>query len=197
MPSEFDLSLHTLRRGGLLAWPTDTTWGLLARADRPETLARIYRVKGRDPAKPLQLLVADLPAARRLLDPGWDAAAFERLARAFWPGALTLVVPAGAEAPEACVHEGKVGLRLPADRELRELLAGVGGYAAATSLNPSGRPPVLRYRDALRYADWVDRIHPGEAGGTEASTVVDLTEPRILREGSVPAADVRRLLEGA
>jgi len=197
MPSEFDQSLHILQSGGLLAWPTDTTWGLLARADRPEAVERIYRIKGRPHDKPLQLLVADLDAARALLDPHWDARAFERLAGEFWPGALTLVVPAGPAAPRCCVRTGKVGLRLPADRELRELLARVGGYAAATSLNPSGRPPVLHHRDALRYADWVDRIHPGEAGGTAASTVVDLTVPSVLRAGAVPPERVLRLLEEA
>lgn len=195
MPPEFDRSLDTLQSGGLLAWPTDTTWGLLARADQPETLARIYRLKGRDPAKPLQLLVADLDTARRLLDPAWRRGIFERLAQAFWPGALTLVAPAGSEAPEACTHEGKVGLRQPADPELRELLARVGGYAAATSLNPSGKPPVRSYAEALRYAEWVDRIHPGEAGGAWASTVIDLTGPTVLRRGAVPPEQVLRILE--
>ncbi len=197
MDRAFDRSLKTLTRSGLLAWPTDTTWGLLARADRPEAVARIYEVKRRPRSKPLQLLVADLETARTLVAPGPWSQRFERLASAFWPGGLTIVAPASPAAPAACVHEGKVGLRLPDDPELRRLLAGVGGYAAATSLNPSGDAPVLQYRDALRYADWVDRIHPGESGGRPASTVVDIQTGRLLREGAIPAAEVARLLEEA
>ncbi len=193
--SAFEPSLEVLRAGGVLAWPTDTTWGLVARADRPEALARIYRLKGRPADKPLQLLVADLETALALLDPGWDPAPFIRLAKAFWPGALTLVAPAGPAAPAACVREGRVGLRQPADAELRRLLAAVGGYTAATSLNPSGRPPVRSYREALRYADRVDRVHPGEAGGELASTVVDVERGEVLREGLIPAEAISKVLE--
>ncbi len=195
MASEFEYSLQTLIAGDLLAWPTDTTWGLLARADLPEAVERVYHLKHRPPEKPLQLLAADHESARRLVDDGDWAKKFKRLAAAFWPGGLTIVAPASTLAPTTCVREGKVGLRVPADPELRRLLAALGGYVAATSLNRSGEPPVLSYRDAMRYADWVGRIHPGEPKGRRASTVVDLVSGEILRTGAVPAEKVLAILE--
>jgi len=195
MERALERDLEILRSGGVLAWPTDTTWGLLARADRPEAVERVYRIKRRPRSKPLQLLVADLDTARRLVEPGPWSRTFERLARTYWPGPLTLVVPASATAPRCCVHAGKVGLRIPDDAELRDLLAALGGCAAATSLNPSGSAPVLHPEEVLRYADRVDRIHPGTPGGRRASTVVDLESRRVLREDALPAEAIRQLLE--
>ena len=195
MDPDLQRTLETLRAGGLVAWPTDTTWGLLARADRPEALKRIYALKNRPEHKPLQLLVASAEAAADLVAPGPWRSGFERLAAAFWPGGLTLVVPAGPAAPPAVVHGGKVGLRVPADAELREVLAALGGWAAATSLNRSGEPPVASLAEAMRYADRVDRVHPGEAGGRLASTVFDLRARRVLRAGAVAEATLWEVLE--
>ena len=197
MDPEAQRTLETLRAGGLVAWPTDTTWGLLARADRPEALRRIYAIKGRPGHKPLQLLAASTEAAAALVAPGPWRADLERLAAVFWPGGLTLVAPAAPAAPPAVVHGGKVGLRVPADPALREVLAALGGWAAATSLNRSGAPPVASRAEAMRYADRVDRVHPGEAGGRLASTVFDLETRRVLRAGAVSEAALREVLEAS
>ena len=167
-----------------MAFPTDTVWGVLARMEDEAACLRIYEVKGRPEDKPLQVLVADLESALRLADLGPLEGKFLRLAEAFWPGGLTVVVP-GKAIPRWISKDGSVGLRMPDHALLRELLRRVGGYAAATSLNRSGEPPVRTEAEARAFA--VDFVFPGEAGGL-ASSVVDLRTGQVLREGAIPKA---------
>ncbi|WP_457630085.1 L-threonylcarbamoyladenylate synthase [Oceanithermus sp.] len=195
MNPELRKIVEILERGGLVAWPTDTTWGLLAAA-RPEALARVYELKGRPRGKPLQLLVADVATARRLTDTGGFEPAWERLAARFWPGGLTLVAPAAAAAPPTVVHAGKVGLRVPADEELRQVIAASGGWLAATSLNRSGRPPAASYEEALQFAAEIDYVRPGRSAGP-ASSVYELPEGRLLRAGAVSQTEIEAALEEA
>ncbi|WP_117238411.1 L-threonylcarbamoyladenylate synthase [Thermus sediminis] len=173
-----------LKRGGLVAFPTDTVWGVLARMEDEAACRRIYAMKGRGEGKPLQVLVADLEDALQLAQLGPLEGRFLRLAEAFWPGGLTVVVP-GRGIPSWISQDGSVGLRMPAHGALRELLRGVGGYAAATSLNKSGLPPVGTEEEARAFP--VDFVFPGEAGGL-ASSVVDLRTGEVLREGTIPKA---------
>ncbi len=196
MEPELTRIANIIRRGGVVAWPTDTTWGLLAACDQPAAISRIYQIKGRPPDKPLQILAADADAAARLVARAARDRRWLTLSRRFWPGPLTLVAPAAAGAPPALVSAGKVGLRVPDDPELRELLRELGGYLAATSLNRSGQPPVTGYREALEFAGEVDYIRPGHAGKT-ASTVYELPESRLLRRGGVSAAAIAAALEEA
>ncbi|WP_457637857.1 L-threonylcarbamoyladenylate synthase [Oceanithermus sp.] len=188
--------VETLKRGGVVAWPTDTTWGLLAAAECPEAIERIFEIKGRPREKPLQLLVANVAVAEELTDVDRCGLAWKLLTERFWPGALTLVVPASAKAPAALVHAGKVGLRIPNDDRLRELIAAMGGWLAATSLNRSGEAPAASYEEALTFADEVDLVHPGKSGGT-ASSVYELPEGRLLRSGPVSESEIEAVLEAA
>ena len=173
---------ETLKGGGLVAFPTDTVWGVLALMEDEAACKRIYEVKGRPEDKPLQVLVADLESALELVDLGPLEGKFLRLAEAFWPGGLTVVVP-GKAIPPWISKDGSVGLRMPDHALLRELLRRVGGRAAATSLNKSGEPPVRTEAEARTFA--VDFVFPGEAGGL-ASSVVDLRTGEVLREGAIP-----------
>ncbi|MGC8876548.1 L-threonylcarbamoyladenylate synthase [Thermus sp.] len=173
---------ETLKGGSLVAFPTDTVWGVLALMEDEAACKRIYEVKGRPEEKPLQVLVADLESALRLADLEPLEEKFLRLAEAFWPGGLTVVVP-GKGIPPWISKDGSVGLRMPDHAFLRELLRRVGGHAAATSLNQSGEPPVRSEAEARAFA--VDFVFPGEAGGL-ASSVVDLRTGEVLREGAVP-----------
>ncbi|TBH21439.1 L-threonylcarbamoyladenylate synthase [Thermus thermamylovorans] len=175
-------AVAVLQRGGLVAFPTDTVWGVLARMEDEAACRRIYALKGREEKKPLQVLVADLEAALRLAELGPLEERFLRLAQAFWPGGLTVVVP-GKGIPLWISPDGSVGLRMPAHEALREFLRRVGGHAAATSLNRSGEPPVRSEAEARGFA--VDYVFPGEAGGL-ASSVVDLRTGEVLREGAIP-----------
>jgi len=189
---ELAQAAEALKKGGLVAFPTDTVWGVLARMEDEAACRRIYALKGREEGKPLQVLVADLEDALKLSDLGALKARFLRLAEAFWPGALTLVVP-GRGIPPWISPDGSVGLRMPAHEALRELLRRVGGYAAATSLNKSGEPPVRTEAEARAFP--VDYVFPGEAMGL-ASSVVDLRTGEVLREGAIPKEALLPYLHG-
>ena len=189
---ELAQAAEALKKGGLVAFPTDTVWGVLARMEDEAACRRIYALKGREEGKPLQVLVADLEDALKLSDLGALKARFLRLAEAFWPGALTLVVP-GRGIPPWISPDGSVGLRMPAHEALRELLRRVGGRAAATSLNRSGEPPVKTEAEARSFP--VDYVFPGEAMGL-ASSVVDLRTGEVLREGAIPKEALLPYLHG-
>jgi len=194
MNPELRMIIKTLKEGGLVAWPTDTTWGLLAAADNTLTLERIYELKGRPRQKPLQLLISELPVAEKLTDIRRAGPQWFLLAKRFWPGGLTLVAPASAAAPTDLVYKGKLGLRLPADTELREVISALGGRLAATSLNRSGEEPVGSFEEAVRLAGWVDYIRAGAAPGV-ASSVYELPEGRLLRAGAVSSDEIASALE--
>jgi L-threonylcarbamoyladenylate synthase len=189
---ELAQAAETLKKGGLVAFPTDTVWGVLARMEDEAACRRIYALKGREEKKPLQVLVADLEDARKLAQLGPLEERFLRLAEAFWPGALTIVVP-GRDIPPWISPDGSVGLRMPAHEALRELLRRVGGHAAATSLNKSGEPPVKTEAEARAFP--VDYVFPGEAMGL-ASSVVDLRTGEVLREGAIPKEALLPYLHG-
>ncbi len=186
-------AVETLKKGGLVAFPTDTVWGVLARMEDEAACRRIYALKGRAEDKPLQVLVADLKAALALAELGPLEGRFLKLAQAFWPGGLTIVVP-GRGIPPWISQDGSVGLRMPNHEALREVLKGVGGYAAATSLNRSGEPPVRSLEGAKAFP--VDYVFPGEALGL-ASSVVDLRTGQVLREGAIPREVLEAYLKDA
>jgi len=194
MGLEAQKTVEILTSGGVVAWPTDTTWGLLVAADHPNAIKRVYSIKRRPTNKPLQLLVGNLKAAEKLAVIDDFEATWKKLTSSFWPGGLTLVVPASKDVPGYLTHRGKVGLRLPADAELREVIDALGGYLAATSFNRSGEPPVASYEEALLMADGVDYVRPGKANGL-ASSVYELPEGNLLRAGALSADKIIDVLE--
>lgn len=179
-----------LAAGGVAVIPTDTVYGMAAHPDQPAAVARIRTIKGRPQTKPIALLAADCAAVRRfgaVLPP-----VAERLAAAFWPGALTLVVACGA------ITEG---FRVPAHAWTRNLLADCGGVLRVTSANLSGSLPAQSAAQALRdvglEADLV--IDDGPSPGGVSSTVVCVTSDAwtILRPGAIDAPALRAAAEGA
>ncbi|MBL8861280.1 MAG: threonylcarbamoyl-AMP synthase [Planctomycetes bacterium] len=186
-----------LRAGGLVAFPTETVYGLGANALDPAAIARIYAAKGRPATNPLIVHVADVDAARQLAA-SWPRAA-ELLASAFWPGPLTLVVPKSAQVPDAATAGlAAVGLRVPAHPVALALLRAVGLPLAAPSANRSTElSPVTARHVARSIAERVDLILDGgpTSVGIE-STVVDLTgaRPRILRPGAIGAEAIERVV---
>ncbi|MCZ6463548.1 MAG: L-threonylcarbamoyladenylate synthase [Proteobacteria bacterium] len=193
-----------LRAGGLVAYPTETVWGLAAVADSAAAVARLRAWKGRAEDQPLPVLLAGpdsltscgvrvSPAARTLM-------------AAFWPGPLTLVLPAsGRFAPGVARADGAVGLRCsshPLAAALATAVEASGlGPVTATSFNRSGDSPARRRSDALRLVGTSGsgpRVVPCEvdARGEAPSTVVDLTgaRPRILRAGAVTADAIEAAL---
>lgn len=186
-----------LREGRLVVMPTETVYGLAANALDPEAVKRIFEAKGRPADNPLIVHVADAAAARKLAREWPDAA--ERLARAFWPGPLTLVLPRAPSVPDITTGGlDTVALRVPRNGVARLLLHAAGVPVAAPSANRSGRPSPTRARDAL--LDLGDRVDCYLDGGpTELgveSTVVALVdaEPTLLRLGAIPREAIEEIV---
>jgi L-threonylcarbamoyladenylate synthase len=186
---------ETIRRGAIVATPTETFYGLAVDPARADAVAAIFRAKGRAAAEALPLIAADVAAARQLAA-AWSPEA-ERLAAAFWPGPLTLVVPvrAGAVAPGVTAGGTTVGVRVSGHAVARALAATApAGVITATSANRSGSPALATagaVADALGTAIAVV-IDAGATPGGLASTIVALGEgpPRLIREGPIAFARV-------
>ena len=196
-PGGWAAAVETLQRGGVVALPTDTVYGICVALATPRGVERLFEIKRRPPDKGIMLLLesADQAPEIGLMPPAADA-----LARACWPGGLTVVVPQRADRPLPSVLTAglpTIGLRVPDHAAPRALAAGVGPLPT-TSANVSGLPEA---RDATeiqaQLGDVLDLIlDGGPAHGGPASTVVDCTEawPRILRVGEVPVARVAAIL---
>ncbi|MFN3524257.1 MAG: L-threonylcarbamoyladenylate synthase [Phenylobacterium sp.] len=186
-------AVEALRAGGLVILPTETVYGLAADAANPRAVAAIYEAKGRPSFNPLIAHVADLAAAERVAR--FDGRA-RRLARRFWPGPLTLVLPLrdeGAVCDLARAGLDTVAVRAPAHPIAHAVLAAFGGALAAPSANRSGRPSPTRLADALeetgeRAAAALDG-GPCEVG-LESTVVSLLDQPRLLRPGAVTRAQI-------
>ena len=195
-----------LQSGGVVGYPSETVWGLAACTGRG-AVDRLYRLKGREADKPVQLSCLGLEHARRWLRPGQPEV--ERLAR-FWPGPLTLLAWAAADCPEWLAPGGVVGLRVPSHPVIRALLAATGGTLATTSLNPSGLPAAGTAEQAQGYG-LADLLLPdtlpssnlnGSDGGSSgsgssglASTVFDLRTRQVLRQGAISQAELLAALQ--
>ena len=176
-----------LAAGGVVAFPTETFYGLGVAALDAAAVARLFAVKARPESRPILVLVDD--AARVESCARVPARAAELIAR-HWPGALTLVLPARAVLPAALTAgTGTIGVRQPAHAVARALVTALGAPVTAPSANRSGDPPPTRAEDVL--ATFEGRIELILDGGATAgglpSTVLDLTvePPRVLREGAV------------
>ncbi|GGC28833.1 threonylcarbamoyl-AMP synthase [Novosphingobium marinum] len=190
---------QVLRSGGLVALPTETVYGLAARADSDEAVAAIYRAKGRPDFNPLIVHVANLDRARVLAYLDERA---EKLAQVFWPGALTLVLPKRTDAGlAAAVTAGlpTVALRCPAHPVMRAVLAETGLPLAAPSANRSGAvSPTRAGHAASSLAGRIDLVLDGGASsaGIE-STIVALREGgrwQVLRPGPIDEARISAVL---
>jgi L-threonylcarbamoyladenylate synthase len=188
---------EVLRGGGLVAFPTETVYGLGAHALDPAAVARIYQAKGRPAYNPLIVHVATVAAARALSS-AWPATA-DRLAERFWPGPLTLVVPKAAAIPDS-VSAGlpTVGVRIPAHPVAQALLAAAGIPVAAPSANRSSHvSPTTAEHVRRSLGDRVDLILDGgpTTVGIE-STVLSLAGavPTVLRPGMISVDELREVL---
>lgn len=174
--------------GGVIAFRTDTFYGLGVDPLNAAAVARLRQVKGREENKPILLLLADVTVVERFI--AERSADFDRIAKRFWPGPLTIVGHAVADLPpEITAGTGTVGVRVPDDAAVRDLVRECGGALTATSANPAGLPPARTVSAVHDYfgaaIDLV--IDGGEVTATEPSTVLDatITPPRLIREGAV------------
>ena len=182
-----------ISQGGVIAFRTDTFYGLGADPFNAAAVARIKELKGREEHKPILLLLADVSEVDRFIAD--RSKEFEEVARKFWPGPLTIVGRAVANLPaEITAGTGTVGVRVPDDDSVRELVRQCGGALTATSANPSGREPARSAKEVIDYFGiQIDLIvDEGEVTATEPSTVFDVTTapPRVLREGAIKYTDL-------
>jgi L-threonylcarbamoyladenylate synthase len=187
------LAAETVSRGGVIAFRTDTFYGLGADPLNPAAVAKVRELKGREENKPILLLLADASVADRFISD--RSKAFDDVAKRFWPGPLTIVGLAVADLPaEITAGTGTVGVRVPEDERVRDLVRQCGGALTATSANPSGREAARSATEVLDYfTEGVDLvIDSGEVTATEPSTVLDVTTspPRVIREGAIHAKDL-------
>lgn len=186
-----------LRAGGIVAVPTETVYGLAANALDPAAVTRIYEAKGRPSTNPLIVHVTSVDDAKALVSE-WPVAA-QKLAEAFWPGPLTIVVPKASVVPdEATADMPNVALRVPSHPVMRAVIEAAGVPLAAPSANRSQAVSPTRAAHVLKsLGNAVDLVL--DAGTTEhglESTVVDCTvvPPRVLRPGPVSVERIERVV---
>jgi L-threonylcarbamoyladenylate synthase len=194
-PNAIALALEVLRAGGLVAFTTDTVYGLGALAFDGVAVQSLYIAKDRPAEKAMPVLLGDVVFLDQVAT-GVPIMA-RQLAARFWPGPLTLVVPKNPELPEAVSGIPTVGVRVPDHRFARDLLQAAGPMAV-TSANVSGHPNAYTAQEALTQLDGrlAMILDGGRTRGTPPSTVVDCTqlEPVILRLGSISLMEIRSAL---
>lgn len=195
--SDVDAAVRALRTGGLIHLPTETVYGLGARADDAEAVIKVFEAKGRPRFNPLIVHVGDVALAERI---GVFDHRARALADAFWPGPLTLVVPvrdAGLACDLARAGLDSVALRMPAHPMALEILRGFGGGVVAPSANRSGRPSPTTQADAFEETGVFVQVSPDGGDcrvGVESTVVGLLEEARYLRAGAVTRGQIETVI---
>lgn len=188
-------AIGELQHGGVIAFPTDTVYGIGASLEHPAALRRIYDLKGRQPDKPLPILIARVEVLDQL-SPDVDERLVD-LAEQFWPGALTIVVPAADHLPaEVKAPDNTIGVRLPNHSIPLTIAERAGGAIATTSANHSGRDAAhsaSEIRDA--FGTEIDLILDGGfAPQSNPSTVIRVVDGEIimLRAGVISEEELKQ-----
>ncbi|MBN1152022.1 MAG: threonylcarbamoyl-AMP synthase [Dehalococcoidia bacterium] len=183
-----------LSSGGVVAFPTDTVYGLGADIRNAAAVDRIYTIKGRPKGSPLPVLISDISRITDVVDDPAPLAL--HLASLSWPGGLTLVVPTGLPLPEALLQDGCVGVRVPDDPICIRLIERLGSPITGTSANRSGQPAAINARQVReQLGTSVDYIlDAGQAQQAKPSTVVRVAEGKVtvLREGVIPSQAIMK-----
>jgi L-threonylcarbamoyladenylate synthase len=200
-PADLLAARRILRQGGLIAYPTETFYGLGVDPYQGTAVSKLLSAKGRSADQRLILLVDSLDGVAGICDTGgilgdWLA----QLARAFWPGPLTLVLPVGRGAARCAALAGAatVAMRISSHPVARLLCGALGGPLTSTSANRSGMPPAASVAaldpELARALDLI--VDGGDAPGGAPSTILDLTapRPRLLRAGAVDASAIADIL---
>ena len=195
-PETMGIAIEELKKGSVIAVPTDTVYGIACLLDKEEAIQNIYDIKERDTSKAIPLLIGEyeqiICATEGISEMG------QKLAKRFWPGALTLILEKRDELPAILTPYPTVGVRMPNHDWLRKLIE-EAGVIAATSANISGAENPITARDVLKQLDGRIPliIDGGTCPGGIPSTVVDCTkkEAVILREGVISEEEIRSELK--
>jgi L-threonylcarbamoyladenylate synthase len=193
----FERAAAVIFHGGLIAFRTDTFYGLGVDPLNATAVARLKTLKGREDDKPILVLIADASALDRLV--GSRSEVFDHAAKRFWPGPVTIIGPATTALPHGITAGTEtVGVRLPEAENVRVLVRQCGGVLTATSANLSGSRPARTAQEVSeQFPTGIDLIiNGGEVTATEPSTVLDVTgvRPRIIREGAVSREMIEEVL---
>jgi L-threonylcarbamoyladenylate synthase len=192
LQQEIEKGVKILQRGGVIAFPTDTVYGLGADAFNATAVERIYEIKNRPKHRQLPVLIADVERLTTLADPIPEIAWF--LARRFWPGGLTLVLSKADSLPTYLAPESTIAVRVPDHLVCLAIIQHLGNPIIGTSANISGQPSALTAEEVRQQLggkiDFI--INGGKCPGGKESTVVDVTResPRILRQGIIPSHEI-------
>jgi L-threonylcarbamoyladenylate synthase len=189
---EIEKGVRILEKGGVIAFPTDTVYGLGADAFNSGAVERIYEIKNRPNHQQLPLLIADTSQLTAIAGEIPGIAWF--LAERFWPGGLTLVLPKADSLPPHLARGPSIAVRVPNHPVCLALIQHLGNPIIGTSANISGQPPALTADEAgQQLGEKIDLIiNGGRCPGTKESTLVDVSspEPVILRRGIIPAYEI-------
>jgi L-threonylcarbamoyladenylate synthase len=194
LSEQMEKGVSILKKGGVIAFPTDTVYGLGASMAIDSAVERVYRIKKRPKNQALPLLLADIPQLGKVASS--IPASARLLAEKFWPGPLTLVLLKSNAVPDIVSGTKTIAVRI-ADHPIPTALARELGTAiVGTSANLSGQPSALTAAAAReQLGDRVDFIIEGNCPGGKESTIVDLSEekPVILRESAIPIEELRQI----
>jgi L-threonylcarbamoyladenylate synthase len=188
-----------IRRGGVVAIPTDALYTLVADPFNLQAVRRVFAAKGRESLYSLPLLVIDFLMAEELVKE--PPVRFNLLVRRFWPGPLTIIVPASAKVPlRVTGNTGRLGLRQARSKTASALLEVMGQPLVATSANVTGSPTCSSGIEVFGVLDGrIDLVLDGGHCSGMGATTVDITEPywRLIKEGAVPERDIAECLKQA
>src|SRR5579885_2308918 len=192
--SAIHTAVDTVRAGGIIAFPTDTLFGVAADGRNPQAVQTVFQVKRRPPDKPLPILLADAASVGEVSQTEYLAPAVRRLMNRFWPGALTILLPAKPGLVEGTHGGGKVAVRAPNHPVALALLRAFGGPLATTSANISGEEGARNPEEvAQSIGDGIDLLLVGGPRLREvASTIIDMAvePPQQVRAGAIPWDDL-------
>lgn len=194
-PVALQHAVDVLSNGGLVVFPTDTVYGLAALPTKAEYIERLYAAKGRDSTRAIAILINSSTEMEKISISASDAAI--KLAKRFWPGPLTLIIPRHPDLPDVLSPNQTIGVRVP-DHEIALDLLRKTGPLGVTSANISGRENTNSAKEVIEQLD--GRVHlvidGGESPGGVPSTVVDCTtsEPVIMRPGPINIREINQAI---
>jgi L-threonylcarbamoyladenylate synthase len=198
-PEAIERAAAEIRRGNVVAIPTDALYSLVADPFNLGAVSRVFRAKGRESHRSLPILINDILMAEDLATELNNR--FYILARRFWPGPLTIIVPASAKVPlKVTGNTGRLALRHSRARVANALIAQLNQPLIATSANISGHPTCRTGIDVFGEMDGrVDLVLDGGACSGTGATTIDITEPdwRMIREGAVEEKEIAEALSPA
>ena len=193
---QLDEAAKILKDGGLIAFPTETVFGLGVIFDNKESYDRLVQVKRRPPEKPFTLM---LSKKEDVFKYAIESKTAKKLVDAFMPGQFTIILKAKEGLPSWTVSkEGNVGIRIPDSKIIRDLINKVGKPLLVPSANKSGEPPLTKDKDVISIFDKeIDAIIQGESISNVPSTivVVDADNVSIVRQGKISKADIDKVLK--